>query len=576
MSFGYTTVDGQRVEAHVAAALAAMNKEFEAAFGYRLVVTSGTRTREEQAYLYNGWINRLPGFNLAAPPGRSNHEESGPSGPRAVDLADTGPDWGVSRRGTVRDRWMEQNAHRWEFENEGYNFNPVEAWHKTFRGVIGGLSTGGGTSLPIDEKVLREQQFLNAYRGENLVPDGQYGSASKAAYERYQVFLKNNFGYEGEIDGAWGPMTQAAHERYYATLVAQTFPTFPLPAGYYFGPASGPAESISGLYSYEGALKPWQQRMKDRGWDIGDVDGIYGPKVEAVARAFQEEKQILPVDGLIGPNTWNGAWTAPVTPPANGETPAPPNPEPEIPANPRTPQNPRGLTIRPVPFYPGAFLSLEAPLGDGERGTGFEDQREVPYVIDQFHLHRTGTDGDDTDWFSYRNSRSSCPHVLVMTDGRAKEFIRPKMKPALTGPKWNYRGWGIEIQGAGDGNPVQFETVADSMAWLASYEGKELDGVPVKYNLRQESATIASPGRTNTHRDMLPGTECPGDWWQSAIPALLVRAREILATKYAPTAPPVEPEEPEYVIPPELAQILADLNTALTTASDKIGDLVGE
>lgn len=555
MSFGYVTVDGERLEVHVAAAFAALKKAFEAAFpGLTIYVTSGTRTRAEQEYLYNGWINRLPGFNLAAKPGFSNHEESGPSGPRSIDIADTGNDPGVTRRGSARDKWMEANAGRFEFENEGYSFNPVEAWHKTFRGVIGGGASGGGSSIPIDEKVLREQQFLNAARGEALVPDGQYGAATKAAYQRYQVFLRDNYGYTGEIDGIWGDGTQAAHAKFYAVWSAQQYPKFPLPAGYYFGPADGPEQSISGLYSYKGALTPWQQRMKDRGWPI-TPDGVYGNETREVTMNFQREKG-LTVDGEIGPQTWDAAWTLPVTPPA-GTTPPPAENIPEIPANPKTPDNPRGLPTY-TPTYPGAYIGLLAPLGDGSRSYKGEakDENKVDPVIDMFILHRTGTDGDDGDWFSYRNSRQSCPNLHVRTDARVREFIRAGMKPALTGPEWNYRSFGIEIQGAGDGNNAQFEVVADIMAWLASYNGKTLDGVPVRFTLDRQ--------HVKNHRELIPGTECPGDWWADHMDALINRAKTILAEKYLPKPP----EEMVPVPRSFLVNLQAELE-ASSTALDK-------
>jgi hypothetical protein len=90
-----------------------------------------------------------------------------------------------------------------------------------------------------------------------------------------------------------------------------TAPAFPLPAGSYFGPKSGPAASVSGYYSHREDLRRWQRRMKDRGWSL-DADGLYGPVTERVARQFQAEKGLV-VDGLIGPATWAAAWTAPVT-----------------------------------------------------------------------------------------------------------------------------------------------------------------------------------------------------------------------------------------------------------------------
>ena len=94
-------------------------------------------------------------------------------------------------------------------------------------------------------------------------------------------------------------------------------PPFPLPSGYYYGPASGPTESVSGQYPPYGGpngaagLKQWQQQMAARGWTIG-ADGFYGPQTEGVATQFQQEKG-LGVDGLIGSQTWSAAWTAPVT-----------------------------------------------------------------------------------------------------------------------------------------------------------------------------------------------------------------------------------------------------------------------
>lgn len=42
--------------------------------GRALRTNSTTRTRAEQAALYEGWVKRKPGFNFALPPGQSVHE----------------------------------------------------------------------------------------------------------------------------------------------------------------------------------------------------------------------------------------------------------------------------------------------------------------------------------------------------------------------------------------------------------------------------------------------------------------------------------------------------------------------
>ena len=88
-------------------------------------------------------------------------------------------------------------------------------------------------------------------------------------------------------------------------------PPYPLPAGWYFGPKSGPAESVSGYYGHRLGLRRWQKRMSARGWAL-DADGLYGPQTKKVCKQFQKQKG-LTVDGLIGPATWDAAWTEPVT-----------------------------------------------------------------------------------------------------------------------------------------------------------------------------------------------------------------------------------------------------------------------
>ncbi|GAA0970555.1 MULTISPECIES: peptidoglycan-binding domain-containing protein [Actinocorallia] len=59
------------------------------------------------------------------------------------------------------------------------------------------------------------------------------------------------------------------------------------------------------------AVATWQHRMRQRGWNIA-VDAHFGPKSEAVAKAFQKEKH-LAVDGMVGKKTWAATWEEPIT-----------------------------------------------------------------------------------------------------------------------------------------------------------------------------------------------------------------------------------------------------------------------
>lgn len=60
------------------------------------------------------------------------------------------------------------------------------------------------------------------------------------------------------------------------------------------------------------AVRQWQARMAERGWTLS-VDGIFGDGSARVCCEFQREKG-LDVDGIVGPDTWKAAWTAPRTP----------------------------------------------------------------------------------------------------------------------------------------------------------------------------------------------------------------------------------------------------------------------
>lgn len=105
-------------------------------------------------------------------------------------------------------------------------------------------------------------------------------------------------------------------------------PAFPLPNGYYYGPPSGPRQSVSGrtrnsrvpgdVILVKGrwrskGLAVWQARMQARGWNIGKdgADGRYGRDTERVVRQFQKNKG-LKVTGHVDKATWDAAWSLPV------------------------------------------------------------------------------------------------------------------------------------------------------------------------------------------------------------------------------------------------------------------------
>lgn len=113
-----------------------------------------------------------------------------------------------------------------------------------------------------------------------------------------------------------------------ATQPPRKPPVFPLPSGFYYGPPSGPIQSVSGrsrnsrvpgdVIQVKGrwrskGLAVWQARMQARGWNIGKdgADGRYGNDTARVVKQFQKNKG-LKVDGKIGPATWRAAFELPV------------------------------------------------------------------------------------------------------------------------------------------------------------------------------------------------------------------------------------------------------------------------
>lgn len=51
------------------------------------------------------------------------------------------------------------------------------------------------------------------------------------------------------------------------------------------------------------AVRGVQRRLKQLGFDPGEIDGRFGAKTEAAVRKLQEKYE-LDVDGVVGPKTW--------------------------------------------------------------------------------------------------------------------------------------------------------------------------------------------------------------------------------------------------------------------------------
>lgn len=308
------------------------------------------------------------------------------------------------------------------------------------------------------DATLKNQQAWLIGRGYDLGPsgaDGIWGPRTEAAIKGYQDFLRA-WGYAGDTDGSWGPGTQAAHERFAASLVVQpAVPAFPLPASSYFGPEAGGNQSISGYYSYNNELKQFQQRMKDRGWPI-TVDGFYGPKgastpqgnTAEVVVAFQKEKGLVP-DGLVGPTTWEAAWSTPVT--TTPPTPEPPNPT--DPTPPSVPDDEAAATpnlISPTAVDFPSWIRFEVMLDSDFQAVDHNKKAAEyygkPYNPVESHIHwwgEPGKGGSHDGNVSYIRNTKDLSVNFVVSAGRVTLMV-PLNKLALTTGARNPYAWKSE------------------------------------------------------------------------------------------------------------------------------------
>lgn len=147
----YVMIDGQQVHERLVGPFGAMNDDFHARTGQRLIVSSGFRSRDQQEAIFraryvtagniNGrkvydtrWWNgqlwyRISSAGTVAQPGTSLHEKNS-----ALDVRDTGDDPGVTRAGTFRSNVLKEIAPAHGFDTTGLRLYG-EPWHLDFVGA---------------------------------------------------------------------------------------------------------------------------------------------------------------------------------------------------------------------------------------------------------------------------------------------------------------------------------------------------------------------------------------------------------------------------------------------------------
>lgn len=249
----------------------------EAAHG-KISVNSAGRTQAQQQELLNRWAkggaaNRPPNlYKPQAPANQSNHVKNGGL---AVDtnhqshMLKYGGEFGWSRP--------------YAGDPPHFEYNPANDKHRV----------AAGTNVPVSNLVKEQQSWVVNYRGEKIAIDGKLGPATKAAFKRYQEFLRG-YGYRQAIDGVWGPGMQAAHSAYVAVV------SRPTPA-----PSPSGARPIIRKGAEGKDVKDLQDRLNGRypAYSKLTADGKFGPATERVVKEFQKRSGLVN-DGIVGGRTW--------------------------------------------------------------------------------------------------------------------------------------------------------------------------------------------------------------------------------------------------------------------------------
>lgn len=207
-------------------------------------------------------------------------------------------------------------------------------------GKVTGGGTGGGSSARQyeDPKAKHEvgSRVMGLYDGGTdvrwlqeqlgLHVDALFGPDTEKGVRQYQASRGLT------VEGLAGPDTigalKAGKPKAPKPSIPGTAIPFPYEKGGYIGPRSGPNRSHSGIGGRSTNGRPDQEWNKEfvrqlvrRGWNArkGGTylskhgnDGKYGAELEALIRAFQRD-QGLTVDGLAGKDTWDAAFTNPIT-----------------------------------------------------------------------------------------------------------------------------------------------------------------------------------------------------------------------------------------------------------------------
>ncbi|MGB3761239.1 MAG: peptidoglycan-binding protein [Rivularia sp. (in: cyanobacteria)] len=152
----------------------------------------------------------------------------------------------------------------------------------------------------------------------NSAPVLRRGSRSQAVKDVQLLLRQNNF-YYGRLDGIYGPRmyssivsfqrsrnlsgTGIINSKTWEALIDLDKRNSPTRFAYLgkYSPSNAPMLRVG---SKGQAVRDVQTYLKQQGFYVGQVDGIYGRATSAAVKSFQQNRAKLRADGIVGSTTW--------------------------------------------------------------------------------------------------------------------------------------------------------------------------------------------------------------------------------------------------------------------------------
>lgn len=188
-------------------------------------------------------------------------------------------------------------------------------------GIVSAISLA---TIPFSESAIAQRRITAVADG-NMT---EYQPASAPALRRgsrgqavkdVQLLLNQNKFYYGKMDGIYGPRmyssvvsfqrsrnlpaTGVINSKTWEALIDLDKRVSPTRFAYLgkYSPSTAPMLKIG---SRGQAVRDVQTYLKQQGFYVGQVDGIYGRATASAVKSFQQNRAKLRADGIVGSTTW--------------------------------------------------------------------------------------------------------------------------------------------------------------------------------------------------------------------------------------------------------------------------------